>query len=149
MIPSQPTLWNQQQFFKSIKSQVFSLVFKNFNFVFFTIRYHGSLSSIKFHVCHHVGGRTHTPVVCDQRWKLHSSHYPSRPVKTKNNQETTHSSHYPSRLVKAKTTICNEVLQTQFCRSQFLDHRPHCQSEEPLRSVASEHWFILVKELFL
>ena len=41
------------------------------------IRY-GSSSSIKFHVYHHVGGRRHTPVVCNESREPHTSHYPSR-----------------------------------------------------------------------
>ena len=56
-----------------------------FIFIFFllslhSIRYHGSSSSIKFHVYHHVGERRHTPVVCNERREPHTSHYPSRPV---------------------------------------------------------------------
>ena len=43
----------------------------NFCFISFfsSIRYHGSSSSIKCHVYHHVGGggRRHTPVVCNER----------------------------------------------------------------------------------
>ena len=34
-------------------------------------------------------GRKHIPVVCNERRKPHTSHYPSRPVTTKNNQQTT------------------------------------------------------------
>ena len=67
---------------------------------FFTIRYHGSSSSIKCHVCHHVGGRRHTPVVYDDSRKPHTSHFSSRPVATKTNQHITHTSHYPSRPVE-------------------------------------------------
>ena len=50
---------------------------------FFSIRYHGSSSSIKCHVYHHVGGRRHTPVVCNESREPHTSHYPSRPVTQK------------------------------------------------------------------
>ena len=34
--------------------------------------------------------------------------------------------------------ICNKFLRTHLCRSQFLENRPHCRSEEPLKSVASK-----------
>ena len=64
-----------------------------------SIRYHGSPSSIKCHVYHHVRGRRHTPAVCNRSREPHTSHYPSRPVTTKNNQQTTHTSHYHSRQV--------------------------------------------------
>ena len=46
----------------------------------FSTRYHGSSSSIKCHVYHHVVGRRHTPVVCNERREPHTSHNPSRPV---------------------------------------------------------------------
>ena len=52
-------------------------------FLFYSIRYHGSSSSIKCHVYHHVGGRRHTPVVCTESREDHSSPYPSRPVTKK------------------------------------------------------------------
>ena len=47
------------------------------NFFKFTpsIRYHGSSSSIKYHVYHHVGGRRHTPMVCNDGRKPHTSNY--------------------------------------------------------------------------
>ena len=47
-------------------------------------------------MCHHVEGR-HTPVVCYERRKTHTSYYLNRPVATKkqNDQQTTHNSHYP------------------------------------------------------
>ena len=61
---------------------------------FFSIRYHRSSSSIKCHVYHHVGGRRHTPVVCNEKREPHTSHYTSRPVTKKNNQQTTQTSHY-------------------------------------------------------
>ena len=48
-----------------------------------SIRYHGSSSSIKCHVYHHVGGRRHTPVVCNESREPHTSHYTSRPVTNK------------------------------------------------------------------
>ena len=50
---------------------------------FSSIRYHGSSSSIKCHVYHHVGGgeRRHTPVVWNESRETHTSHYTSRPVK--------------------------------------------------------------------
>ena len=54
--------------------------------LFSTIGYHASSSSIKFHMFHHVEGRRHTPVVCNERRKPHTNHYPNRPVTTKNNQ---------------------------------------------------------------
>ena len=59
-------------------------VFKPYNSpseLFFTIRYHESSSSTKFHVCHHVGQKT--PVVCNKKRKPHTSHYPRIPAKTK------------------------------------------------------------------
>ena len=34
--------------------------------------------------------------------------------------------------------ICNKFPRTHLCRSQFLEHRPHCRSEEPLKFVASK-----------
>ena len=46
-------------------------------------------SSIKCHVYHHVGGRRHTRVVCDESREPHTSRYPSN---KKNNQQTTHTS---------------------------------------------------------
>ena len=53
--------------------------------IFFSssIRYHGSSSSIKCHVYHHVGGRRYTPVVCNESREPHTSHYTSRPVTIK------------------------------------------------------------------
>ena len=57
--------------------------------VFFLFRYHGSSSSIKYHVYHHVGGR-HTPAVCNESREAHTSHYPSRPV-TKRKKPTNYS----------------------------------------------------------
>ena len=48
------------------------------------LRYHGSSSSIKYHVRHYVGGgRRQTPVACNEKRKPHTSHYSSRPVATK------------------------------------------------------------------
>ena len=60
-------------------------------------------------------------------------------------------SHYPSRLVKTsfgktcndiqvyiRITKCKRLFKTHLCRSQFLEHRPHCRSEEPLKSAASK-----------
>ena len=44
--------------------------------IFFSIRYHGSSSSIKCHVYHHVRGR-HTPVVRNESRGPHISHYTS------------------------------------------------------------------------
>ena len=35
-------------------------------------------------------------------------------------------------------TICKRNSSTHLCRSQFLEHKPHCQSEEALRSVVSK-----------
>ena len=58
--------------------------------LFSSIRYHGSSSSIKFRVYHHVGGRRLTPVVCNESREPHTSHYPSRPV-TKKKQPTNYS----------------------------------------------------------
>ena len=63
-------------------------------FSFFSIRYHRSSSSITCHMYHHVGGRRHTPVVCSDKREPHTSHYTSRPVTKKNNQQTTQTSHY-------------------------------------------------------
>ena len=57
---------------------------------FSSIRYHGSSSSIKCHVYHHVGGRRHTPVVCNESRGPHTSHYTSRPF-TKKKQPTDYS----------------------------------------------------------
>ena len=37
-----------------------------------------------------------------------------------------------------KKTICNKFLRTHLCHSQFLEHRPHCRSEEPLKFGASK-----------
>ena len=54
-------------------------------FFFSSIRSHGSSSSIKCHVYHHVGGRRHTPVVCNESREPHTSHYTSRPVTIKTN----------------------------------------------------------------
>ena len=51
--------------------------------IFFSIRYHGSSSPIKCQVYHHVGGRRHTPVVCNESREPHTSHYTSRPVSKK------------------------------------------------------------------
>ena len=67
-----------------------SLAAFNFSQFFFSIRYHGSSSSIKCHVYHHVGGRRHTPVVCNEKREPHTSHYTSRPV-TKKKQPTNYS----------------------------------------------------------
>ena len=67
---------------------------RNFFNFFLSIRYHGSSSSIKCHVYHHVGGRRHTPVACNESREPHTSHYTSRPVTKKNNQQTTQTSHY-------------------------------------------------------
>ena len=53
---------------------------KTLNFFSF-IRYHGSSSSIKCHVYHHVGGRRHTPVVCNEKRGPHTSHYTSNKKK--------------------------------------------------------------------
>ena len=50
---------------------------------FSTIRYNGSSSSIKCHGYHHVGGKRHIPVVCNESKEPHTSHYPSRPVSKK------------------------------------------------------------------
>ena len=41
-------------------------------------------------------------------------------------------------LVSYSWAICNKFLRTHLCRSQFLEHSPHCRSEEPLKSVASK-----------
>ena len=71
-----------------------------FIFLFRKIRYHGPSSSIKCHVCHHVGWRRHTLVVCNEKRKPNTSHYPSKQVTTKNIQPATHTSHYLSRLVE-------------------------------------------------
>ena len=57
-------------------------------YFFSSIRYHGSSSSIKCHVYHHVGGRRHTPLVCNESREPHTSHYTSRPITKKNNQQT-------------------------------------------------------------
>ena len=55
------------------------------NTIFFSsIRYHGSSSSIKCNVYHHVGEGRHTPVVFDKSRGPHASHYPSTPVTNKN-----------------------------------------------------------------
>ena len=110
---------------------------------FSSIRYHGSSSSIKCHVYHHVERRRHTPVVCNESREPHASHNPSRPVAKRNNQQTTHTSHYRSPPVKfsfkgamtwrlKKVGKGNKFLRTHLCRSQFLTHRPQCQSKEPL-----------------
>ena len=61
------------------------LVFKSFSTFFSSIIYHGSSSSIKCHVYHHVGGRRDTPVVCNESWDPHTSHYTSSKKK-----QTTH-----------------------------------------------------------
>ena len=60
-----------------------------------------------FHVYHHVGGRRHTPVVCNEHREPHTSHYPSRPEQKNNNQQTTQTSHYRSRpeVICFKTAI--------------------------------------------
>ena len=93
----------------TFSGQMLSLNIANepfFLWLFFTIRNHGSSSSIKFHVCHHVGGRRHTSVhgngegnpipatiTIDYNSKKnnqqypHTSHCPSRPVTPKNNQK--------------------------------------------------------------
>ena len=42
-------------------------------------------------------GRRHTPVVCNESKEPHTSHYLSRSVAKRNNQQTTHTSHYRSR----------------------------------------------------
>ena len=48
--------------------------FSSFLYFFFSsIRYHGS-SSIKCHVYHHVGGRRHTPVVCNESRQQYQPH---------------------------------------------------------------------------
>ena len=61
------------------------------------IKYHGSSSSIKCHVFHHVGGRRHTPVVCNES----RNPIPATiPVAKRNNQQTTQTSHYRSRPVE-------------------------------------------------
>ena len=39
-------------------------------------------------------GRRHIPVVCNESGEPHTSHYTSRPVTKKNNQQTTQTSHY-------------------------------------------------------
>ena len=39
--------------------------------------------------------------------------------------------------ISQKKNTCNNILRTHLCRSVFLEHRPPCQSEEPLRSVVS------------
>ena len=72
------------------------------------------------------------------------------PVTTKNNQQTSHNSHYPRRPVETsfkktamiyrftkKKTIYKKVPRTHLCPS-VAKHRPHCRSEEPMRSVASK-----------
>ena len=41
-----------------------------------------------------------------------------------------------------KKRLCNKFL---LCHSHFLEHRPHWQFEEPLRSVASISWLIVVR----
>ena len=95
-------------------------------------------------------GERHTPVVCNESREPHTSHYPSRPVPKRNNQQTTHTSHYPTRVVEnfylgcsdkevsKNLTICNKFLRTHLCRLQFLEHRPQCLSEKPLKSVVSK-----------
>ena len=67
------------------------------DFFSFSIRYHGSSSSINCHVYHYVEVRRHAPVVCNERREPHTSHYPSN---KNNKQQTTHTSHYRSRLVE-------------------------------------------------
>ena len=61
-----------------------------YQFFFLLLRYHRSSSSIKCHVYLHVGGRRHTPVVCNEKREPHTSHYTSRTITKKNNQQTTH-----------------------------------------------------------
>ena len=51
---------------------------------YFSIRYHGSWSSIKCHVYHHVGGKRHTRV-CNENKEPHTSHYPSNQKKQPTN----------------------------------------------------------------
>ena len=93
--------------------------------VFSTIRYLGFSSSIKCIVCHRVGGRRHTPVVCNERRKPQTSHYPSN-----NKNQPTKYSHQPltwSTGRKSFEKSCNDqqvykkwnkFLQTHLC--------PHC-----------------------
>ena len=83
-------------------------------------------------------------------WEPPTRYYPSGPVAKRNNQQTTHTSHYRSRPVefsfkaamikrfRKKLAISNKFFRTHLCRSQFLEHRPHCRSEEQLKSVASK-----------
>ena len=56
----------------------------------------------------HVGGRRHTPVVCNESGEPHTSHYPTRPVTRRNNQQITHTSHYLSRPVEIFKG-CNDI----------------------------------------
>ena len=83
-------------------SFAFCILFSSFFFVYWKSSSnpnHGSSSSVQCHVYHHVGGRRHTPVVCNESREPHTIHYSSGPV-TKNSQKTTHTNHYPSRLVE-------------------------------------------------
>ena len=62
--------------------------------ILYEIRYHGSSSSVKFHVYHHVGGEDTHP------WSATKVGDPIQatiPVTKRNNQQTTHTRHYPSR----------------------------------------------------
>ena len=56
---------------------------QKFKILFFTIRYHGSSSSIKCHVYHHIGGKDTHPRSATKGKKPYTSHYPSRSVTTK------------------------------------------------------------------
>ena len=99
-------------------------------------------SSIKCHVYYQVGGRRQTPVVCNESMEPHTSFKRTK----KNNQQTTLNSHYPSRPVENflkaaliyifETKLCYKIFRTHL--SQFLEHKPHCQSEKPLKSVDSK-----------
>ena len=113
---------------------------------------HGSSSLMMCHACHHVGGRRHTPVVCNEGTnqipatkKGQTKYQPlrSRPIATKRPPQK---SQLTTRVAEGKEKtleliiICNRFLQTHLCHSQFLEHRPHCRSVEPLKSVVSKSY---------
>ena len=76
--------------------------------------------------CHHVGGKDTHPRPAKRRTP-HTSHYPSRPVEN--------SFKKAAMIYRFEKNVCDKFFQRS-SRSQFLEHNPHCRSEEPLRSVA-------------
>ena len=122
---SKPSTLPSSTISKSLTPLRFSIIFFSSLSEIMDIRHQSSAMCI---IMLGGGGRRHTPVVCNESTEPHTSHNPSRNNFFKKLQQYT----------GFKKTICNKFFQTHLCRPQFLEHRPHCRSEEPLKSVASK-----------